>query len=478
MSLWTADFGDSPANDQSVDVRSQPGEFQSALSSGTSALASTSDHYSETVPGPRDPGVGLSSEDPTVDKPLSSGGQLPSRVPYVVIPETIAPHNTFDSAQKLPDLPYFGVVGTIGNRGGVDLYQLTLSAGAARLNFTLSTNLAGTSAPVEFELFDGSGRALGVWTSGSQGSANVQADLSNLPAGTTLFLGVSAGNSSSSGPTVQAASYQLWIDHEQGTTSSSAAAASGSSLTTGIMPVNASVSGASTGAGSSASGVDSQANPSSTLNSEAVGLVAVGSAAVRSVAPSGGLLSDADPTPPAARDFNAVVNRERDDQSTKGPTPVRRSESPPPVLTANENNPDALMEIHGPGGFPLVGALAVGHRRRVTTTEIGDFATGQAIGEPGPQSATELATAMLTAKLDSTSAEKVDTTMIEALNPRELTEYPVTVYSGLGLATVLTLNAVLSQPMAGFDYLPSRLDTESRSQSDWKDRRRKGSTSP
>jgi hypothetical protein len=39
----------------------------------------------------------------------------------------------------------------------------------------------------------------------------------------------------------------------------------------------------------------------------------------------------------------------------------------------------------------------------------------------------------------------------------------VPVYSGLGLAMVFTLNAVFSQPMAGFDYLTSRLDANARS---------------
>ena len=35
--------------------------------------------------------------------------------------------------------------------------------------------------------------------------------------------------------------------------------------------------------------------------------------------------------------------------------------------------------------------------------------------------------------------------------------FPVSVFSGLGVATVLTLNAVLSQPIAGYDYLTAKL---------------------
>ena len=42
--------------------------------------------------------------------------------------------------------------------------------------------------------------------------------------------------------------------------------------------------------------------------------------------------------------------------------------------------------------------------------------------------------------------------------------FQVSVFSGLGLATVFTLNAVLSQPIGGFDYLTSHLDADNRPQ--------------
>jgi hypothetical protein len=50
---------------------------------------------------------------------------------------------------------------------------------------------------------------------------------------------------------------------------------------------------------------------------------------------------------------------------------------------------------------------------------------------------------------------------------------PVSVFSGLGVATVFTLNAVLSQPMAGFDYLTSRLDADGEPRSNRRERLRK-----
>ena len=474
MAAWTVGLGDPTPSDPGSLGNSPQREFQPLINSRTNLVPAAVDHYSETMPGPRDARASGASAG-SGDEVLSPGGPSPLDAPYVVVNETSSPHQTFGSAQKLPDLSYFGVVGTIGNRDGVDLYQLTLATGASRLDFSLVSNQAGPSVPVVLDLFDASGRALGVWTSGGQGSADLHAELSNLPAGTTLYLGVSAGNTSGSGPTVQAANYQLWIDHEPGGgRSTSADTSSGSSgNTTGMMPVTGSANGASTGGGPLSSAVAGQSNVSSTQNADGVGLVAVGSAAMRSARPSGGLLADIDPTPPAARDFNVAVNKEWEERSTSGPKPVDLSESQPAVLAASANEPDALVVIHGPGGFPLVGALAIGHRHKAPATEVGDFATGPAIGEPGPPVA-EIGSGILIARSNSPLAETRDTTLIEAIGSRELTEYPVTVYSGLGLATVLTLNALFSQPMAGYDYLPSRLDADARSQSDCKYRRRNG----
>ena len=45
----------------------------------------------------------------------------------------------------------------------------------------------------------------------------------------------------------------------------------------------------------------------------------------------------------------------------------------------------------------------------------------------------------------------------QAVRLRAWGRLPVSVFSGLGVATVWTLNAVLSQPIAGYDYLTSRL---------------------
>jgi hypothetical protein len=479
MSAWSSSdavSGDeTPSNRRPVD-RSPQSEPQPVLSSRANLGSTAADTYSETDHGPSDQGSNGAGAESTNGKMPPPGGLSPAQVPYVVVFEMSSPHQTLETAQKLPDLSYFGVVGTLGNRDGLDLYQLTLTSGAGRLDFSLTSNQSGPAVPLQLELFDGSGRALGLWSSGGQGSVSLHADLSNLPAGMTLYLGVTAGNASGSGASGQAIDYQLWIEHQPEAGRSSADTTSlTAGAATGIMPMTGSAIRASTGPEAAASEGDAQTIPNSPQNAEDGGRVAVGSAAVRSARPSGGLLSDADPTPPAARDFNAAVNKEWDERPNNATVPQEGSNSPPALLTVSENEPDALVVTHGPGGFPLVGAVAIGHRRRSQATEVGDFATSQAIGEPGPLAA-GFETRVIVAREDSPVASASDNAFFDALSVQDLTQYPVSVYSGLGLAMVFTLNAVFSAPMAGFDYLPSRHDADDRSQSDWKDRRRKRAT--
>jgi hypothetical protein len=479
MSIWTADVSsvdDRTPSDRSADSQFQQSEVQ-PLNPGGRQGSNGGENYAETKQGPSvqgSSGGNTGSAEPVGALP---DGQAPDQVPYVVVPETSASHQTIQTAQKLPDLSYFGVVGTIGNRDGMDLYQLTLSTGAGRLDFSLASTQSGSAVPLQFELFDGSGRALGVLTSGSQAGTDLHAQLNNLPAGTTLYLGVSAGKSSETGEPLPAVDYQLWIEHDPGLGGASADTAGNTTgSATGIMPVTSSGTSASSAPGNAPLAADGQVNLSSPQNSEDGGRVAVGSAAVRSARPSGGLLSEADPTPPADRDFNATVNKEWDERSANGPAPRAGIESPPAILVASQDEPDPLVVVQGPGGFPLLGAVAIGHRRRSPIPEVGDVAINQAIEEPDPLTLAAIAAPVPAGRVDNPGVESRDSTIFEALSARDLTEYPVSVYSGLGLATFFTLNAVFSQPMAGFDYLPSRHDTGARPQSDWKDRRRKRAT--
>ena len=154
--------------------------------------------------------VGDSTGSPDVTPGLAG---LP-QANYVIVPETSTPHHTIASAQVLPDLPYFGVVGTLGAGDDIDLYRLTLDSIPDRLDFGLVMQGRGASVPATFQLLDGSGQVLGTWKLGSLGNSSIQVDLERLSPGSTLYLGVSAGNSSAPGGAFGTVDYQLWVAHQ------------------------------------------------------------------------------------------------------------------------------------------------------------------------------------------------------------------------------------------------------------------------
>jgi hypothetical protein len=177
---------------------------------------------------------------------------------------------------------------------------------------------------------------------------------------------------------------------------------------------------------------------------------------MRSAKPSGGLLSDGDPAPVEARDFHTAVNKEWDAGSPSGPSQLANHVEPR-ALVGREPVPDPLVVIHGPGGFPLMGAIAIGHRHRQRATGVVDFASPSAIGERDPQIATELAERWVPASSEIVVTDGSDAPESRRRPGRRWEALPVSIFSGLGLATVFTLNAVLSQPIAGFDFLAARL---------------------
>jgi len=383
--------------------------------------------------------------------------------PYVVVAETKDPHQTLATAQELPDLPYFGVVGTIGSGDPIDLYRLTLSSPPQRLDFALVSNQSTLTVPMQFQLFDGSGQVLGVWSLDGQGTPSLHGELGGLPAGSTLYLGITAGNPNEPGRSSATIDYQLWISLQSATDRSTIATSAVTSVASLTMtPEIASPLPASTNPAVQPSAGDSTATPTSPPNQPDGSRVAVGSPAMRSARPSGGLLSDDDPTPLAARDFNADVVKECDERLLTGPTSPDGTEVEPTALSARENQPDGLVVIHGPGGFPLLGAVAIGHRRGNPATNVGDFSTPRVRGDWGPEVAAGIAAQEFLANSDIAVTEGGDTAQSRALPARGWGQFPGPVFSGLGLATVFTLNAVLSQPIAGFDYLTTRMDANGR----------------
>jgi hypothetical protein len=103
---------------------------------------------------------------------------------------------------------------------------------------------------------------------------------------------------------------------------------------------------------------------------------------------------------------------------------------------------------------------------------VGDFAKPRDFASGQPELAAVQGAEEVRADLNIPANQAGDPAQSRTVRVRDWEEFPIPVFSSLGLATVFTLNAVLSQPIAGFDYLTSRLDAIRRPLIERKDRRR------
>jgi hypothetical protein len=127
-------------------------------------------------------------------------------------------------------------------------------------------------------------------------------------------------------------------------------------------------------------------------------------------------------------------------------------------------DPRALVAVRGPGGFPLLGAPAIGNWRRTSTAVAAVPAEPASPDRDDPSAGDRLAARDLAAQAagpdrpgDGETAADADAT-----RPGSWARSRVTLSFGLSMATALTLNVVLSDPVAGFDYLATRLDRDAR----------------
>jgi hypothetical protein len=382
--------------------------------------------------------------------------------PYAVVLETKSPHQSIGTAQDLPRVPFFGVVGSINPGDPIDLYRLTLASRIDSLDFAFRLDQPAPTVPLELQLFDGSGQVLNGWSLNGQITTPLHAEIGGLPAGTTLYLGISAGNSAGQVRPAAPLDYQLWVSLKTSTESVTASASAGSIVpTSALVSAIASPLAASMNFAGQPSSENSQAaRPQESPRAEPDALhVAVGSAAVRLARPTGGLLSDGEAAPPAARDFNASVNKEWDERSVAEPTPGQRTDIEPTALAGRESAPEALVVMPGPSGFPLVGAVAIGHRRSNPAGNLSDLTNPPAIADRSPEIAAGRAVDLALMNRDIPATRRDDDPAQSGIPAEsDWAGIRVPVFSGLGLATVFTLNAVFSQPIGGFDYLTSRLD--------------------
>ena len=356
----------------------------------------------------------------------------------------------------LPDLPYFGVVGTLGAGDGIDLYQLTLDSIPDRLDFGLVMQGSGGSVPATFQILDGSGQVLGTWKLGSLGNSSIQVDLEKLSPGSTLYLGVSAGNSSTpvelSGPSTISSG---WLTSRRSClTSSSIGNSTQPALALSVLSpllIPLAALGLSSPQGDSAAALTAPGTVSVTAS------VTVGSLAIRSAGASRGLLSNDEPAPLAVQGPGTSAPQEVAAGSLARPESEREGEPRPGEPAVAGRDPEASVVVISTGGFPLMGATAVGYWRwRGTAPEAVPEMTAPAL-EARSEGVESTGDPDLDGRPAVLLAEGEVIAKEQAVRLRAWGGFPVSVFSGLGVATVWTLNAVLSQPIAGYDYLTARL---------------------
>jgi hypothetical protein len=383
---------------------------------------------------------------------------------YVIVRSAAAPHSSLDTAQVLPDAPYFGVIGSLGPDDSIDVYRMTLDPGTSVLQFELLAQQTPSSASVRFLLFDGTGRVLGNWSSTNDaGSSAIDLVLSGQLIGSTLYFGIAATNTSSPPGSSPSSDYQLWVSRLNATDRQSAgtgdasidpSSSSPSPITGPIQPLATPPVTSQTPPTGGATAVGSQVS-----NGPGVVIVqVVGLMPTRMAGPLGGVLHTEDPTPSAVRQLAVTMNPEGVDRPSRGPgiDPVgasgRGSELGP------EEAQGAMAALRGPGGFPLMGAGAIGSRRRAQVPIAAVSAVSASRNGGGIPEIDLLAAQGRSSPVSRAEQLEVDA----ASHPRTSGETRLPLSFSLSVAVVLTLNVVLCDPVAGFDFLASRLDLDLR----------------
>lgn len=368
---------------------------------------------------------------------------------YVIVYETDAPHNSLASAQALPDVPNFGVIGSLDSGDLIDFYEMHIGTGTAGLQFELDVTSGQTSplVPLRFMLFDETGRVLGSWTTGdAPGGLPITLKLDGGPAGATLYLGISGTIPNGPGGTPPTVDYQLWVARLAATPFPTSVSPPSSTPLQPVIPSE----------GIASPKGDAQPTPAPILNAPGDGLrLAVGSVPTYSAGPIGGAIADHDPMT-ALDQLTASVKLEWVDRPNETPALNPGEMVGPAAIFGRGSGSGALVALRGPGGFPLLEASAIGNWRRVPTVVSGDSAGPAGSDEADPLTADLLSGLGLSSQADVPPANAV------APHAPTWGGFQVSLPSSLNSATALTLNVVLSGPLAGFDYLAIRFDSDNR----------------
>ena len=276
-------------------------------------------------------------------------------------PRSSTPHHAIDSAQVLPDRPYFGVIGALGSGDEIDLYQLTLNSSPGRLDFGLV--IAGIGRQRASDIPD-SGRL-------RAGAGYVEA----REPGQFIHPGRSRETRPGLHPVPGRLGRQLehtrWSfrDRQLSALGGSPAGAPPDVLIdrqldsarclTVLSPllIPLAALGLSSSQGVSAAALTAPGTISITAS------VTVGSLAIRSAGASRGLLSNDEPAPFAVQGPGTSAPQEVAAGSLARPESEREGEPRPGEPAVAGRDPEASVVVISTGGFPLMGATAVGYWR-------------------------------------------------------------------------------------------------------------------
>ncbi len=286
-------------------------------------------------------------------------------VSYLVVPESTRSHSTIDTAQHLPDVPFFGVVGSLLPSDQVDLYQISVSPASSTLSIQVRLQHSSSDTGETIWLMDRTGRVLGFE---SVDPSKPVADVSmmvSLPAVTgVVYFGISHVAGDSASTAVSPVSYQVWF--ARGGRPGDWSESSGNATEPALVPTDPILS--------IIEGTHSETPTESTVTAPPLvpqdstagsHLVASGLLPTLSAAPSGGVLR-VKGTPPRV-DVNEVLphvlGSEVSQAQAQAAQPAGRGASPEATQQA-ANGIAALTSTpqarRGPGGFPLIGTALLG----------------------------------------------------------------------------------------------------------------------
>jgi hypothetical protein len=182
----------------------------------------------------------------------------------------------------------------------------------------------------------------------------------------------------------------------------------------------------------------------------------------RSAQPAGGLMSEGEASS-GVIPGDSALDREPTDKLLATSGEGHRTEFDSSIRPNGSQTEGGLIALRGPGGFPLLGADAIGSWRGSSNVRVASWAeegTEQPDDSPAADPA-ESQEPVIVANAVLPPADRLGGTEADAeTGARRSRDWLWgTLSSGLGTVTLLTLNALFSNPIAGYDVLPSRLDT-------------------